>query len=135
MNMEFKPTDKLRFFGSIFGSIGKQKKGDGVGLLQKGVAENGQSSTLLPGPSFFQASSGVISALQTANDNSARKLRTNLDVRYSIIEGMNIASSISYDFTSNLEDTFTPRSEEHTSELQSLMRNSYAVFCMKKKQT
>src|SRR3546814_2794688 len=25
------------------------------------------------------------------------------------------------------------RSEEHTSELQSLMRNSYAVFCLKKK--
>src|SRR3546814_3827149 len=27
-----------------------------------------------------------------------------------------------------------PRSEEHTSELQSLMRISYAVFCLKKKQ-
>src|SRR3546814_7113209 len=26
------------------------------------------------------------------------------------------------------------RSEEHTSELQSLMRTSYAVFCLKKKQ-
>src|SRR3546814_8872151 len=28
-----------------------------------------------------------------------------------------------------------PRSEEHTSELQSLMRISYAVFCFKKKTT
>src|SRR3546814_3422021 len=27
----------------------------------------------------------------------------------------------------------TERSEEHTSELQSLMRSSYAVFCLKKK--
>src|SRR3546814_5496772 len=27
------------------------------------------------------------------------------------------------------------RSEEHTSELQSLMRNSYAVFCVKNKNT
>src|SRR3546814_5327866 len=27
----------------------------------------------------------------------------------------------------------SPRSEEHTSELQSLMRSSYAVFCLKKK--
>src|SRR3546814_1006621 len=26
-----------------------------------------------------------------------------------------------------------PRSDEHTSELQSLMRTSYAVFCLKKK--
>src|SRR3546814_1283452 len=29
----------------------------------------------------------------------------------------------------------TNRSEEHTSELQSLMRISYAVFCLKKKKT
>src|SRR3546814_1255979 len=29
--------------------------------------------------------------------------------------------------------TFMGRSEEHTSELQSLMRISYAVFCLKKK--
>src|SRR3546814_9480298 len=28
-----------------------------------------------------------------------------------------------------------PRSEEHTSELQSLMRISYAVFCLKKKRS
>src|SRR3546814_1870927 len=30
-------------------------------------------------------------------------------------------------------DPMPPRSEEHTSELQSLMRISYAVFCLKKK--
>src|SRR3546814_8832406 len=30
---------------------------------------------------------------------------------------------------------YRPRSEEHTSELQSLMRISYAVFCLKKKNT
>src|SRR3546814_4280506 len=33
------------------------------------------------------------------------------------------------------EDGFEVRSEEHTSELQSLMRISYAVFCLKKKKT
>src|SRR3546814_7379283 len=32
-----------------------------------------------------------------------------------------------------LEALVTYRSEEHTSELQSLMRISYAVFCLKKK--
>src|SRR3546814_1171851 len=31
------------------------------------------------------------------------------------------------------EDSTAARSEEHTSELQSLMRISYAVFCLKKK--
>src|SRR3546814_3369360 len=33
-----------------------------------------------------------------------------------------------------LTDRLRFRSEEHTSELQSLMRISYAVFCLKKKQ-
>src|SRR3546814_9153571 len=39
-------------------------------------------------------------------------------------------------FLGNLEVTLgrgEARSEEHTSELQSLMRTSYAVFCLKKK--
>src|SRR3546814_3876130 len=38
--------------------------------------------------------------------------------------------------TTTTPTTPTPtRSEEHTSELQSLMRTSYAVFCLKKKTT
>src|SRR3546814_3572883 len=49
---------------------------------------------------------------------------------------MTTARPIQAAFTSAA--TFTcgaalPRSEEHTSELQSLMRISYAVFCLKKK--
>src|SRR3546814_4250355 len=34
---------------------------------------------------------------------------------------------------SRMKDFYDIRSEEHTSELQSLMRISYAVFCLKKK--
>src|SRR3546814_3195248 len=37
------------------------------------------------------------------------------------------------DSDSVTEDGAATRSEEHTSELQSLMRISYAVFCLKKK--
>src|SRR3546814_14194306 len=37
------------------------------------------------------------------------------------------------DLGANRLPTFVLRSEEHTSELQSLMRISYAVFCLKKK--
>src|SRR3546814_2928670 len=39
------------------------------------------------------------------------------------------------EFKRNEERYTFLRSEEHTSELQSLMRISYAVFCLKKKQT
>src|SRR3546814_3431460 len=48
-------------------------------------------------------------------------------------------ASLGYDARGNLTsigaDGYTYRSEEHTSELQSLMRSSYAVFCLKKKRT
>src|SRR3546814_8351934 len=44
-----------------------------------------------------------------------------------------------YLFTANMphvsDHVRADRSEEHTSELQSLMRISYAVFCLKKKKT
>src|SRR3546814_8657589 len=36
-------------------------------------------------------------------------------------------------FGANMQVSLVKRSEEHTSELQSLMRISYAVFCLKKK--
>src|SRR3546814_8062264 len=36
---------------------------------------------------------------------------------------------------SSVDPIMGERSEEHTSELQSLMRISYAVFCLKKKKT
>src|SRR3546814_3191504 len=45
-------------------------------------------------------------------------------------------STVRSQIRSVLEKTGTSRqsrSEEHTSELQSLMRNSYAVYCLKKK--
>src|SRR3546814_3205157 len=53
--------------------------------------------------------------------------RTRTDAR-SAIGSPTCASS-----RSNIWVTRSPRSEEHTSELQSLMRISYAVFCLKKK--
>src|SRR3546814_5322628 len=42
-------------------------------------------------------------------------------------------SPTSFDTARRVSRCSAPRSEEHTSELQSLMRNSYAVFCLKKK--
>src|SRR3546814_5520526 len=50
--------------------------------------------------------------------------------RYEINRDLDFASWDNYVGTGHLQ-----RSEEHTSELQSLMRISYAVFCLKKKNT
>src|SRR5690606_15597189 len=108
LGMEYNPNPKLRFRGNIFGSLGRQNKGEGVGLLQTGVANNGMASSLLPGPSFFQASGDVVAALRTNNDNNTRNIRTNAEVNYELIPGLRAISFVSYEFISDIEDTFTP---------------------------
>src|SRR3546814_5719994 len=51
-----------------------------------------------------------------------------------ITEGVSgIRFEIGPDGTVTAEQPGSRRSEEHTSELQSLMRSSYAVFCLKQK--
>src|SRR3546814_5327375 len=77
-------------------------------------------------------------------DEDALPIRANARVAAASV---NAGESVSYDLEAgrhaylvaakgrirvNGEDA-DPRSEEHTSELQSLMRISYAVFCLKKK--
>src|SRR3546814_8590540 len=49
------------------------------------------------------------------------------------VEGVSAGSINSLEYWSLKADRAKGRSEEHTSELQSLMRISYAVFCLKKK--
>src|SRR3546814_3249526 len=46
---------------------------------------------------------------------------------------MLVTAIIRLDRTGPGKKAAAERSEEHTSELQALMRNSYAVFCLKKK--
>src|SRR3546814_2413423 len=58
-----------------------------------------------------------------------------LEVLIEEVDGMRNVNEIAF-ATPRLEALiFGFRSEEHTSELQSLMRISYAVFCLKKKKT
>src|SRR3546814_2178940 len=51
--------------------------------------------------------------------------------RIYLVEDVEDVAALEVEQPGNLAYT-TQRSEEHTSELQSLMRNSYAVFCLKK---
>src|SRR3546814_9643278 len=54
-------------------------------------------------------------------------------LRWSIQIGHLREASAKFKTPDGKTDRFGARSEEHTSELQSLMRISYAVFCLKKK--
>src|SRR3546814_5007229 len=70
---------------------------------------------------------GATAALVTPDRNLARRVAVNLQ-RWSIA----VDDSAGRSLADTPPGVFL-RSEEHTSELQSLMRISYAVFCLKKK--
>lgn len=109
LRMEYQPADRrFQIIGAVTGQLGKQSIGDGVGMLQTGVASNGLSSSLLPPPSFYQAGGSHTSALATDNDNATRLIRANLEGSYMFIEGFRASTSVSYEYESKTEDTFTP---------------------------
>src|SRR3546814_3785377 len=53
-------------------------------------------------------------------------------MKYGVLSEEAFRSLVEAGAVGNICDYYLDRSEEHTSELQSLMRNSYAVFCLKK---
>src|SRR3546814_4085043 len=75
---------------------------------------------------------GVVKASVLADGGTASSLGTNTNI--------NLSGALIYTGTGDSSDRIWTangaagigRSEEHTSELQSLMRISYAVFCLKK---
>src|SRR3546814_5514984 len=54
-------------------------------------------------------------------------------VGVAIVVNLHSLNPFIYSFIRHPRESGDPRSEEHTSELQSLMRISYAVFCLNKK--
>src|SRR3546814_2053893 len=79
----------------------------------------------------FKISSFRKPGLNRPRETPLDRLRRKVWIRALRIDAMNLAGM---DPEGDLDVT-TWRSEEHTSELQSLMRISYAVFCLKKKKT
>src|SRR3546814_6015685 len=69
------------------------------------------------------------------SDPSATKADFNVDQRCVANLARNSSRRMSPDAPGETRAARLARSEEHTSELQSLMRISYAVFCLKKKNT
>src|SRR3546814_2637566 len=86
-----------------------------------------RTDTLFPYTTLFRSTGGLPRRLPGASGERIRYLRTVADaeaLRELMVPGGRLVV---------LGGGFIGRSEEHTSELQSLMRISYAVFCLKKK--
>src|SRR3546814_2348877 len=80
----------------------------------------------------------VAGAAQAAsvNNNAPSKTRAQVVAELHQAQAQGLISQNKFDYPVSLpasQHKTRQRSEEHTSELQSLMRISYAVFCLKKK--
>src|SRR3546814_8346517 len=96
-----------------------------------------RTDTLFPYTTLFRSRSAA-SARGTARGNRADAVGRGDHGRGACAGGAAAGGGVS-DGVSKLTEAEAAveleRSEEHTSELQSLMRISYAVFCLKKKKT
>src|SRR3546814_2015872 len=81
-----------------------------------------RTDTLFPYTTLFRSSQGKCSFMAQL---TLRNIRKSFG-RSEVIRGIDLDIA---------KGELVVRSEEHTSELQSLMRISYAVFCLKKKIT
>src|SRR3546814_2180456 len=114
------------------------------GLALQGL-QLGELSQSLGGPAFRGTLDGTIPVARYADDRldfdgglSMQVFDGRVEVTaLSMERPFGVAPTLSADFALHdldlLAITEVFRSEEHTSELQSLMRISYAVFCLKKK--
>src|SRR3546814_2750166 len=76
----------------------------------------------------------AIDGAKQLRDNAARLPGTDWRFEYSPETFSTAELDFSIEVCEAVMDILQPRSEEHTSELQSLLSISYAVFCLKKKQ-
>src|SRR3546814_2596609 len=103
-------------------------------FIQKGLL--GVSAATVMSTSAVQAFSGASTA-NASEDRFALGIAGYSFVHFDIDESLAMMKRMDVHFLC-IKDFHPPlasRSEEHTSELQSLMRTSYAVFCLKKKNT
>src|SRR3546814_5192034 len=89
-----------------------------------------RTDTLFPYTTLFRSF-----VYATALDNGMTPATLVVDGPFCVYQGANLGNKCFRNFggAGGAGEHTIRRSEEHTSELQSLMRISYAVFCLKKK--
>src|SRR3546814_19804948 len=89
-------------------------------LIRRRPPGSTRTDTLFPYTTLFRSVSGTGAVFQ----------ETSAQPRTEAVPFSHLSLELGHLY---MEDFAEGRSEEHTSELQSLMRISYAVFCLKKK--
>src|SRR3546814_2117939 len=81
----------------------------------------------------LSSTGGFEAFVQSRNGSDYRALEAATNKLVAAAAGRKELAGVFTSFSAQVPQLRLDRSEEHTSELQSLMRISYAVFCLKKK--
>lgn len=108
MNMIFNPTRKFKLTAQLNNSIQKQQTGSGNGLINNGIASTGSSSSLLPAPSLYSASNGVLAQLTTDNDNKVLNTFATVVGEYELLKNFKASTTLNYTGISSTKDNFSP---------------------------
>src|SRR3546814_7110638 len=97
-----------------------------------------RTDTLFPYTALFRSGQRALEWLQAAGVQDPYKQVVAITARPDVAQDWGVPSAHVFKLWDWVGGRFSlwsavSRSEEHTSELQSLMRISYAVFCLKKK--
>src|SRR3546814_4458505 len=103
-----------------------------MGRGDMGCAVGAQSSRTLLGNGRARARRPAPACVRATEGRGTPMSGAGLALRRALVAALRADVELAGQL-SGVFDAPLPRSEEHTSELQSLMRISYAVFCLKKK--
>lgn len=110
MNAQYMPNDRFKLMASLANALTNSSAGGGNSLTQTGLADGASSSSLLPAPSLYTASNGLLNTLNVKNDNKVISITANLDVEYEILKGLRASNTMSYTYATQGTDKFTPGS-------------------------
>ncbi|HMI04423.1 MAG TPA: SusC/RagA family TonB-linked outer membrane protein [Pedobacter sp.] len=110
MNAQYMPNEKFKLIGSLSNALTNSSAGGGNSLSQKGLADGASSSSLLPSPSLYTASNGLLNSLNVRNDNKVINITANIDVEYELLAGLRASNTMSYNYMTQGTDKFTPGS-------------------------
>lgn len=108
MQANYQPNDRFKLSAQINNQLANQSTGNGNGLIQTGVASTANSSSLLPAPSLFTATSDLLNTLSTQNANKTVNITTNLDIDFLIVKGLRVSNSFSFNYLTTATEKFTP---------------------------
>lgn len=107
-NMGYMPNKKFKMTANVNTNIGINSTGSGNALVQTGVADGANTSSLLPPPSLYTASNSALSALSVDNDNKNLGYDAGLNLTYRLTDAWSVNSTIGYSYSNKTEDNFVP---------------------------